>query len=427
MTSGVLEALAAGYAHGPGKSVRVTDHTPRAAHPRPAVEFPFATLDRLGGFGRALRATLVAALAPQRWEPWNPHNDHRAYPSPRAVHLTDVVLRLGTQRWTVDPIRHTLGTSDAYGRPPADLSDRTLPAAARAGSATLELHTTPDRLPAGYGGFRQATALLEAGHVGAALAEAAHASGLVVETASLVSDDWPKRDMRGRIADVNLRALSPGTPQTTASPASARATANRSAGLGPTGIGADPRPLPVPLLRALLEDSTRTPPGSPVALADAYRFAVPSRRALGHRLVVRNVAGLADGLYEADAGALTRLGSAPSGRRLQAAFRHGPDEVDIESMNVVWLVTADIAAGVRAAGPRAYPDTLMSVGATAQHVCTAAARSGLFCRPVRSFAEPATEALFGAPAGEDALYMMLIGRPRVLDFCYDLTDPEATS
>ena len=92
-------------------------------------------------------------------------------------------------------------------------------------------------------------------------------------------------------------------------------------------------------------------------------------------------------------------------------------------MNVVWAIIGDLGRAVRGQGPDGYPDTLLTAGAAAQHVCSAAAASGLFCRPVRSFDEPAAEAAMRADAGEDIVYMMLIGRPRALDFCYDLTDP----
>jgi hypothetical protein len=43
---------------------------------------------------------------------------------------------------------------------------------------------------------------------------------------------------------------------------------------------------------------------------------------------------------------------------------------------------------------------------------------------VRSFDEPSTEAAIGCAAGADAVYLLLIGRARLHDFPYDLTDPE---
>ena len=67
-------------------------------------------------FGAALARALTAALAPRRWEPWNPYNDHRAYPSPRCAYLTDTTLRLGGDRWPIDPVRLVLEGRAATAR-----------------------------------------------------------------------------------------------------------------------------------------------------------------------------------------------------------------------------------------------------------------------------------------------------------------------
>jgi hypothetical protein len=98
-------ALAAAYAHGPGKSVRAPA---RAVHPvrnRAAHTVALSALADIPSFGPALVRALTAALAPRRWEPWNAHNDHRAYPSPRCAYLADTALRIAGQRWAVDPVR----------------------------------------------------------------------------------------------------------------------------------------------------------------------------------------------------------------------------------------------------------------------------------------------------------------------------------
>jgi len=158
------------------------------------------------------------------------------------------------------------------------------------------------------------------------------------------------------------------------------------------------------------------PPGS-LAVA-----AGPLAGWLRHRLAVGNVEGIADGLYEWRDGRLTRCGG-PALAELQDAFRFGPDVVDVAGMNVVWVMAASLARIVADHGTAAYRRTLLTAGAAAQHVCSAAAVNGMFCRPVRSVEEPATEAAIGIPAAEDAVYTLLIGRPRVVDFSYDLTDP----
>jgi hypothetical protein len=109
--------------------------------------------------------------------------------------------------------------------------------------------------------------------------------------------------------------------------------------------------------------------------------------------------------------------------QVQNAFTYPPRSIATAGMNLAWVMTAPIAETVRADGPTAYPGLLVAAGATAQHVATAAAGLGLFCRPCRSVHEAPLEALVGAPAAHDFLYLLLIGRSRVRDFVYDLTRP----
>ena len=392
MTDPVRTALAAAHAHGPGKSVRVGNRTVRSGRPRPARSVPLDSLGRdPSSFGATLVRALTVALAPRRWEPWNPHNDHRAYPSPRCVYLADTTLRLGGDRWPIDPLRLVLE------------GERQLPEPATITSAVLELTVAPDRLSDGYGSLREALALLEAGHLGSALVEAGLAAGLAVH-ASPRGTGGPS----GVVTDV---AFGPGGAATWPWQ---QVMAARSGALAPRGLSADPRPLPAEVLRRLIQDS-RPPAGS---LADRHRGG-----GLRHRLAIRGVSTIEDGLYELgeDGPVLLRPGRATE--RIQAAFGRGRANVDVAGMNVIWVITADLDDVVRGQGPNGYPDTLTTAGAAAQHVCSAAAASGLFCRPVRSFDEPTAEAAVRAGAAEDIVYMMLIGRPRALDFCYDLTDP----
>ncbi|MGC0415567.1 hypothetical protein [Embleya sp. AB8] len=390
MTNLVDTALAAAYAHGPGKSVRVPNGTPSPGGARPGRGIDLAELADLGPFGPALVRALSAALAPQRWEPWNPYNDHRAYPSPRCAYLTDATLRLGEDRRLLDPVRLVLA------------GERPLPDPSSVDSVGVELTVAPHRLPAGYGALRDALAFLEAGHLAAALVEAGApaatavlrgaggASGVVAQVAFRM-DPAPAGRSRGRVGAV------------------------RSSALAPRGLSADPRPLPAEVLRRLIADG-RPPAGSPAARSGPG--------GLRHRLAVRGVTGCADGLYELREGGPVLRAAGPITEYLQAAFGFGPADVDVSGMNVVWVSTAEVAAVVRDRGPDGYPNVLMTAGAAAQHVCSAAAGAGLFCRPVRSYAEGAVEAAVRAEPGEDVVYMLLIGRPRVPDFCYDLTDPE---
>lgn len=391
MTDPVRTALAAAHAHGPGKSLRAFEGTIRAGRPRPPHS---VALDRLAddpSFGAALARALTAALAPRRWEPWNTYNDHRGYPSPRCAYLTDAALRLGGERWPIDPVRLVL-----EGRRP-------LPDLSATASAAVELTVAPHRLPEGYGALREALALLEAGHLSSALVEAGCAAGLVGQAAPRGAGGGS-----GVAAEVTFRQGA------AASWPWRQVVAARSGALAPRGLSADPRPLPPGMLRRVIEDS-RPPAGS---LAGR-----PGGGGLRHRLAVRGVSDARDGLYELVEGAPALIRPGRATDRIQSAFGFSRAEVDVAGMNVVWAVTADVDGAVREHGADAYRDALLAAGAAAQHVCSAAAAAGLFCRPVRSFDEPTAEAAMLAGAGEDIVYMLLIGRPRALDFAYDLTDP----
>lgn len=391
MTDPTRTALAAAYAHGPGKSVQVTNRTVRPGGRRPAHSVAVSSLAEALSFGPALVRALTAALAPRRWEPWNPYNDHRAHPSPRCAYLADAALRLGEHRWPIDPVRLLLEGE-------ALLSEHST-----VSSASVELTVDPQRLSDGYGTLRDALALLEAGHLSSALVEAGRAAGLSAQATPRGAGG-----LSGVVADVTFRQGDGATWPWQ------QVMAARSGALGPRGLSADPRPLPADALRRLLRDS-RPPAGS---------LAGRPGGGLRHRLAVHGVTGVRNGLYELGEAGLVLVRPGQATRRIQSAFRFGPADVDVTGMNVVWVITTELDRVVRERGPDGYPNALMTAGAAAQHVCSAAAAAGLFCRPVRSFDEPATEAAVQADAGEDVLYMLLIGRPRVLDFCYDLTDPE---
>ncbi|MFF5209778.1 thiopeptide-type bacteriocin biosynthesis protein [Streptosporangium sp. NPDC000396] len=370
MTDTILAALATAYDHGPGKSVWAPVYGPRPARPPAADGVELRRLADTGPFGAALARALVAALGPRRWEPWNPGNDHRAYPSPRSTGLTDVTVRLGGHRWTIDPVRARL-----------DGTDRLPP---RVTSASIELHVSPDRLPEGYGSLRAAIALLEAGHVSAALAEASRAAGLTPLATPLITQA-NATGLSGPVAELTVR---PGGRLSSGGSARwpwRRVSAARSAGLAPRGLSADPRPLPEDTLHRLVRDGL-TPPAGSLAGSPAGALATPPAGCLAgpagalglhHRLAVRGITGVTDGLYELRDGRPVLYQAGPATRRLQDAFRYGPDQVDVTGMNVVWVITADLAAAVREHGPAAYPRALLTAGATAQHVCSAAAAAGL--------------------------------------------------
>ena len=403
--SAVRAVLAGAFSHGPGKTLPLAAPPP----PRPLIAggVPLCALAD-GPFGAAVVRALRLALAPQRFEPWNAYNDHRAYPSPRAAFVVDVAVRAGAGRWHLDPVREWLfGAGDP---PPPTVA------------VTLELTADPGRLPATYRSLAEALAYLEAGHVAAALVEAAATQGLAAECST--------------VDGVTTVSLTAGRTAYARPPA----PISRSAGIAPRGLTADPRPLPAATLPALLRAGTDPPPGSPAR-----------RPGLRHAAAVRGVTGHPDGIYEAGpvlagpvlagpvlagpvlagpvlagpvlAGpVLTADGDVMPG--VQEAFTYPPRSIATAGMNVAWVMTAAVADAVRADGPAAYHELLVAAGAAAQHIGTAAAELGLFCRPCRSVREAPLEALVSAPAAHDLLYLLLIGRSRVRDFAYDLTRPD---
>ncbi|MEU4769408.1 hypothetical protein AB0H12_39815 [Actinosynnema sp. NPDC023794] len=354
------DALAAAYRHGPGRTITAVPE-PQPTPPPPGPRVALAGLARLGRFGAALAHLLTDVATPRRWEPWNPYNDHRAYPSARSAFAVDVALAVDGRSWLLDPARRALvgGAPDRLGT-----------------CARLDLVRRPERFSAGYGEFADVLVELELGHLLAALADRAARLGLrarvVRECVEVCSD---------------RETGAPGPPL----PA-------RSSGFGPRGVSADPRPLPASALHAVVT-------------------ALPRLAHVQHRLAVRNVEGVPDGWYDAD----RLVAAGPVVARLRDAFQHPPDIVDVGSANLALVITGDPAAAVAEAGPDGYRALLRAAGSAAQRVGATAAEAGLFCRPLRSLRDEELEALVRAPAGHSVLYLLVAGRPRATGFTYDLT------
>ncbi|PSL45984.1 hypothetical protein B0I31_12615 [Saccharothrix carnea] len=359
------DALRAAYTHGPGRVVE-----PGASPRTPAPVGPHVPLTALRGrFGTALARLLTDVATPLRWEPWNQYNDHRAYPSARAAATVDLVVE---GRWLLDPVRRALVGA---GTPVVD------------GPVRVELVRRRDRLSPGYREFGDVLTELEVGHVAAALVE--HAA---------------RRGMSARVSGSTVTVTFDGATDP-------RPVARRSSGVGPRGIAADPRPLPRRVLHAVVDAVDHPPAGSPV------------RDDLRHRLAVRNVEGVADGWYAVDGG-LRPVAPGPAVPGLRPVFGHPPGTIHVASMNLALVTTGDPAAAVASGGPDGYRALLRAAGAVAQHVGTAAAETGAFCRPARSTDDGPLEALVGAPASHALLYLLLVGRPRGAGFTYDLTPLE---
>ncbi|MFY1695230.1 MULTISPECIES: nitroreductase family protein [unclassified Solwaraspora] len=409
----LVEVLADVYAHGPGKDVRPGPAPPYRAPAAPG-GVALTALAATGAVGDRLVKVLTSALAPRRYEPWNGFNEHRAYPSPRAAYLVDVAVRCGDADWLVDPVRGRLHPVRP-GSVPAAVPVGSAGPMSLAAPTGLVLWERPGRLPAGYGRLADALAALEAGHVAGALVEAAAGHGLRAAVRT-----------QGRQLTVELG------PTSAATGSRHRPPAVRSSGLSPRGLSPDPRPLPAAVFDRLVAAAYRPPTGSPAAWPG-----------LRHTVAVGNVTDRPAGWYDlpapaypaaagSAAGAATSTASTPvvptrpgdAIGQVQQAYTYSRTEVDVAGMPAAWLVSADVGAVVRADGPVGYRRLLHTAGALAQHVGTAAAEAGLFCRPVRAVREAAAEAAAALPAGHDLIYLLLIGRSRVRDFAYDLSDPE---
>lgn len=239
----------------------------------------------------------------------------------------------------------------------------------------LDLVRHPERLSPGYHGFADVLTELEVGHLAAALVEHAEQLGL---RATADGDHVVVR-----------------SDQETGLPVGPLPA--RSSGVGPRGIAADPRPLPAEALRAFVD-----------------AICGPELR---HRLAVRNVVGIPDGWYAVNPLRLLAPGAAM--HEVRDAFGHPATTFDVAGMNLALVTTADLAAA------DSYPALLRAAGACAQHVCSAAASAGMFCRPARSTTDERLEAAVHAPPSHSLLYLLAAGRPRATGFSYDLSPLEA--
>jgi hypothetical protein len=111
---------------------------------------------------------------------------------------------------------------------------------------------------------------------------------------------------------------------------------------------------------------------------------------------------------------------------VQECHGHSRAVIDVSGMNLALVMAADVPKAVKAGGAGEYQALLRAAGALGQHLCTAAAKAGMFCRPLRSFDDPALEAAAGFPLEQSLLYVLLAGRPKVTGPAYDLSPLEAS-
>lgn len=370
------DMLAKAWSHGAGKHVVLDPHGLHADPALPSTR-PMVPLTRLGPHGDVWTSVLQRALAPSRWDDWSNYNDHRPYPSPRAKHAHRVWLDFGDGPRLLDEVRCTV----------EELTTPAFASATKADWTTVRcaIQGVKDRIPVGYGALSEALVLLEVGHVSEALMAAAREHG--------IRSSWRVDPTNGgAVVELSL-------PSGTRRPGR---SARRCSGLDPRGLAADPRPMPISHFSEFLA-------GAPVT--DKW---------LRHRLAVHNIADHADGVWEATLGGLVQRSSGSATAIAARGFRAPAGVVDFAGMNVMWAISTSVVEQVTDR-PEAYPESLIRAGIVGQRICEAAARAGLFCRPVRGFEEPDLEAVFGLEVSEDLLYLFLIGRPRVSGFTYDLS------
>lgn len=367
--------LRTAWSHGSGKDLVADPGRPLTEIRRQPAENPETVLARAGADSRwtyAVARALREALSPTRWDDWSAYNAHRPFPSARAKQAHQVSIRTPSGALVVDEVRVELA-----------------PGPGPSGPHALVVHPEPARIPEGYGALRSAIALLETGHVVGELAHRLSQSGCRTRV----------RLVAGRDADRPAIVLEP-----IAWVASRRPTpiARRCSGLDVRGLRADPRPLPAASLDRLL--------AAPRPVGDGLR----------HRLAVSRVEGRIDGVWEATSGAIHLVAAGQVGDRIDAAVRGPRGVINAASMNLLWGLSANLTRAPDL-GPASYAAVLVSAGASAQAICRGAAAAGLFARPIRGIDEPDAEAALVLPTGEDLVYFLLIGRPVVHGFTYDLS------
>lgn len=374
-------SLRAAWSHGVGKELVAdpgqprADGLPDASGPQVHDLWPEATAEHV------LRAVRAAVL-PTRWDDWSGYNAHRPFPSARAKQAHSVHFRAGAIQARVDEVRGVLVDHRPVGEP---------------GYGVL-VRAEPDALPAGYGPIRYAIASLEAGHVVGALLERFDEQGLTVRRRLDLSD--VQRPGMWLSPSASLSAV----VAMVAPPVDSVRWARRCSGLDPRGLAPDPRPIP------------------PSTWAQFVSSAPVSQPALRHRLAIHRVDGVESGVWESAPDGLTLIRRGEVQHVVARAFRAPPDAVRVSAMNVVWGISAPLAT---ARGERDYPATLFAAGIAAQQVCRSAASVGMFARPVRGVDEPDVEAALQVPPDEDLIYTVLLGRPRVHGFTYDLSPVSA--
>ncbi|MFD6948764.1 MULTISPECIES: hypothetical protein [unclassified Nocardiopsis] len=409
---------------GPDLSNGLARPVPGQARPRLPALGPLRGTDAagppLGGtWSRAQRllAACVEAVRVRRISAADRYPVHRAYPSPRGLFGADLfVVREGPgpRCLRVDPQSHALQPWDGMPAPedPEDLAD-----------AHLVVAVDHHRYPPEYGRLRPSLALLEGGHLLAALGLALERAGLRPRT-RFGPTGVPGPDGFSPCGTVTVETAEPaGAPERevltgaggagtgTAPEVSAEALSRVAAASAPTGTTLrrwlDDRTSGVSTANLVTSAHVRPEEGAGVTAAlaaalGAAREAAPAPDALRlYRKVL-----VADRVDDRAAGEL-----APDGTALPSRTVPRTGETNFSS-SLGYTLTVDFHPWARAHGDHAQTVLHTLLGWTAQWGCLGAAATGLCARPMRNYQEADWAAVLGLDPDQTPAYQLWVRAER---------------
>ncbi|SHJ92104.1 hypothetical protein SAMN05421803_111112 [Nocardiopsis flavescens] len=449
-------ALAAFHAQSHGKDVAPVEtlfHAPGLGDPAlraargsgapltPAARDALAALRRADAAGPAaagpwpagarLAAACAEAVRVRRVSPADRYPVHRSYPSPRGLFGADLfLLPAEGGRWCLRMDPRTCALHPWGGSPvPGDLD-------AALGGARIAVAVDHRRYPPGYGRLRPSLALLEGGHLAAALGLALLRAGLAPRTA-FAPEGVPVPE---GFAPCAVLTASPAADGADGADGAAPAPVPGAAGaveIGPGALArtaaAASRPAAGTALRDWLDARTSgvstanlvtsayvsPEDGDAVtsALAEALAAAVPAVPADTLRLDRIVLAG--DRVDDRVASRLLPGGAAGPGRPVPRTGDTGA------SSSLGFTLSADFGPWARAFGGRAQTALHPLLGWIAQWGCLAAAGGGLCARPMRNYSEPEWAAVLGLEPDETPAYQLWVRAERgaYLDLPVDGVQP----
>lgn len=433
--------------------------------------------------GARLAAACAEAVRVRRVSPADRYPVHRAYPSPRGLFGADLfLLPAAGEGWCLRMDSRTCALHPWAGSPvPADLES------ALAG-ARIMVAVDHRRYPPEYGRLRPSLALLEGGHLAAALGLTLTRAGLAPRTV-FAPDDVPAPAGFSPCALLTPHLDTPGTTETVGTPgiasdpgppaaAETPGAPETTATAGTPGIAAGPEATGVgPSAAAAAERGVPEPSGAVVVGAEALAgvAAVAARAAAGTSLrgwldartsgvstanlvtsayvsaedgaevTAALVAALAAAVPAAPADTLRLDRIVLAGDRVDdrvAAELHpdggaGPDRPvprtgDTNAASSLGhTLSVDFGPWARAFGDRAQTALHPLLGWIAQWGCLAAAGSGLCARPMRNYTESEWAAVLGLGPDTTPAYQLWVRAERgaYLDLPVDavLPDPSPTT